>query len=105
MLCIRLDSLAARSLVLLIRESWFCPQRGQTAELFTSCASTIRSKVSNSLVPFISHDSTLAILSPPVCVIDWARPGKIRQVSSVEAAAEELLSGRRVGSEARPRRY
>ena len=28
---------------------------------------------------------------PPVCVIDWAKPGKIRQVSSVEAAAEELL--------------
>jgi hypothetical protein len=28
---------------------------------------------------------------PPVCVIDWAKPGKVRQVSSVEAAAEELL--------------
>jgi len=28
---------------------------------------------------------------PPVCVIDWAKPGKIRQVSSVEVAAEELL--------------
>jgi len=28
---------------------------------------------------------------PPVCVIDWAKPGKIRAVSSVEAAAEELL--------------
>ena len=28
---------------------------------------------------------------PPVCVVDWAKPGKIRQVSSVEAAAEELL--------------
>jgi hypothetical protein len=27
---------------------------------------------------------------PPVCVIDWAKPGKVRQVSSVEAAAEEL---------------
>ena len=24
-------------------------------------------------------------------MIDWARPGKVRQVSSVEAAAEELL--------------
>jgi hypothetical protein len=30
---------------------------------------------------------------PPVCVIDWAKPGKVRQVSSVEAAAEELLRG------------
>jgi hypothetical protein len=31
---------------------------------------------------------------PPVCVIDWARPGKVRAVSSVEsveAVAEELL--------------
>ena len=28
---------------------------------------------------------------PPVCVIYWAKPGKVRQVSSVEAAAEELL--------------
>jgi Protein of unknown function (DUF982) len=28
---------------------------------------------------------------PPVCVIDWAKPGKVRAVSSVEAAAEELL--------------
>jgi hypothetical protein len=28
---------------------------------------------------------------PPVCVIDWAKPGKVRQVSSVEAAGEELL--------------
>jgi Protein of unknown function (DUF982) len=28
---------------------------------------------------------------PPVCVIDWARPGKVRGVSSVEAAAVELL--------------
>jgi hypothetical protein len=28
---------------------------------------------------------------PPVCVIDWAKPGKVRQVGSVEAAAEELL--------------
>jgi hypothetical protein len=28
---------------------------------------------------------------PPVSVIDWARPGKIRQISSVEAAAEEFL--------------
>jgi hypothetical protein len=28
---------------------------------------------------------------PPVCVIDWARPARIRAVSSVEAAAEELL--------------
>ena len=28
---------------------------------------------------------------PPICVIDPVKPGKIRQVSSVEAAAEELL--------------
>ena len=28
---------------------------------------------------------------PPVCVIDWAKAGKVRPVSSVEAAAEELL--------------
>jgi hypothetical protein len=28
---------------------------------------------------------------PPICVIDWAKPGKVRQVSSVEAAAEEWL--------------
>jgi len=28
---------------------------------------------------------------PPISVIDWATPGKIRQVSSVEAAGEELL--------------
>jgi hypothetical protein len=28
---------------------------------------------------------------PPVCIIDWAKPGKVRQVSSVGAAAEELL--------------
>jgi Protein of unknown function (DUF982) len=28
---------------------------------------------------------------PPVCVIDWAKPGKLRAVSSVEAAAEEFL--------------
>jgi hypothetical protein len=28
---------------------------------------------------------------PPVCVIDWAKPGEIRQVSSVEAAVEEVL--------------
>jgi hypothetical protein len=35
-----------------------------------------------------SHD---LVRTPPVSVIDWAKPGKIRQVSSVEAAAEELL--------------
>ena len=28
---------------------------------------------------------------PPISVIDWAKPGRIRQVSSVEAAGEELL--------------
>jgi len=28
---------------------------------------------------------------PPVCVMDRAKPGLVRQVSSVEAAAEELL--------------
>jgi uncharacterized protein DUF982 len=28
---------------------------------------------------------------PPICVMDWAKPGKVRAVSSVEAAAEELL--------------
>ena len=28
---------------------------------------------------------------PPVCVIDWAKPGNVRQVGSVEAAAQELL--------------
>jgi hypothetical protein len=27
----------------------------------------------------------------PVSVMDWAKPGKIRNVTSVEAAAEELL--------------
>jgi hypothetical protein len=28
---------------------------------------------------------------PPICIIDGAKPGVIRHVSSVEAAAEELL--------------
>ena len=28
---------------------------------------------------------------PPVCVIDWAKPGIVRQITSVEAAAQELL--------------
>ena len=28
---------------------------------------------------------------PPVCVIDWAKPGQVRQVTSAEAASEELL--------------
>ena len=29
--------------------------------------------------------------TPPICVIDWAKPGKLRAVNSVEGAAEELL--------------
>jgi hypothetical protein len=52
-------------------------------------------------VPFIRHSWTLATLSakikpmiwfdhPPVCVIDRAKPGIIRQVTSVDAAIEEL---------------
>jgi hypothetical protein len=28
---------------------------------------------------------------PPVCVMDWAKVGLVRQVSSVEAAAAELI--------------
>jgi hypothetical protein len=28
---------------------------------------------------------------PPISVIDWKKPGKIRQVSWVETAGEELL--------------
>jgi hypothetical protein len=28
---------------------------------------------------------------PPVCVMDWAKPGLVRQVTSLEAAAVELL--------------
>jgi hypothetical protein len=38
---------------------------------------------------FVSEDQAMIWFEhPPVSVIDWAKPGKIRQVSSVEAAAE-----------------
>jgi hypothetical protein len=41
---------------------------------------------------FVSEDQAVIWFPhPPVCVIDWARPGKVRQVSSAETAAEELL--------------
>jgi hypothetical protein len=41
---------------------------------------------------FVSEDHAMIWFErPPVCVIDWAKPGKIRQVSSVEAAGRALL--------------
>ena len=41
---------------------------------------------------FVGEDQAMIWFEhPPICVIEWAKPGKVRQVSSVKSAVEELL--------------